>query len=86
MTRKSLEEMMAESAGDSSEAVKCPKCHCRDFRVYATTHGKEATFRWKKCRHCGHKIVTSTLTSEKIVRDVAERDPPESLRIDSYSA
>lgn len=57
----------------ASGAVVCPKCECADFRVYRTTQGQSAKFRYKACRHCGHKIITKSETQERIVRDVDSR-------------
>lgn len=52
-------------------AIVCPQCNCRDFRTYKTIQGVAATFRYKACRHCGHKVLTTSQTNERMVRDVS---------------
>jgi len=64
-----LAEMAARSAGAAS-GICCPKCACRDFRTYRTTRGVSSVFRYKACRHCGHKVLTTSQTSERVVRDI----------------
>lgn len=64
----SLAEMAARAAGTGGRLV-CPKCGCADFRTYKTIPGHVATFRYKLCRHCGHRMLT-TQQPEQMVRDV----------------
>jgi len=71
---KSLQEMAAEAAAPKGGKLECPKCGCHHFETYKTIQGQSAKFRYKACRHCGHKVLTSTHSSERIVRDIS---PPE---------
>jgi len=41
-----------------AQGIKCPDCHCRDFRVYDTTPKGGAIRRVRVCRHCGREVVT----------------------------
>ncbi len=63
-----LAEMAARSAGMVGRLV-CPKCGCADFRTYKTQQGHVVTFRYKLCRHCGHKLLTQQ-QPEQMIRDV----------------
>lgn len=63
-----LAEMAARAAGVGG--VACPRCECRDFRTYKTIQGAAVVFRYKSCRHCGHKILTTSQTNERVIRDV----------------
>lgn len=74
--RKTLAEMAAEAAFGSRDRLECPKCGCCDFRTYKTRDGVSSTFRYKQCRHCGHKVLT-VQKGERIVRDVDPRDGEE---------
>jgi DNA-directed RNA polymerase subunit RPC12/RpoP len=66
-----LAEMAARAAG--STGIACPKCGCRDFRTYGGKNGESTRFHYKACRHCGHRILTASKTTERIVRDVSPR-------------
>ena len=72
--RKTLNQMAAEAAGAGLNGIECPKCGCKDFRVYGGSKGTTSRFHYKACRHCGHKILTATQTVERIVRDVTPHD------------
>lgn len=63
-----LSEMAARAASVAGR-LACPKCHCADFRTYKTIRGHVQTFRYKACRLCGHKILT-TQNPEQAIRDV----------------
>ena len=65
-----LAEMAARAAGTGSLA--CPRCNCADFKTYKTQQGHRATFRYKECRHCGHRVLT-TQQPEQVIRDVETR-------------
>lgn len=66
-----LAEMAARAATMAGMAgITCPKCNCRDFRTYKTIPGVAATFRYKSCRLCGHKILTTSQTSERVIREI----------------
>jgi hypothetical protein len=66
--RLTLAEMAARSSGTGGRLV-CPECNCRDFRTYRTSQGVAATFRYKQCRHCGHKLLTQQ-PPEQLIRSV----------------
>lgn len=66
--------MASDAAVDSSGSIVCPSCGCADFRCYKT----DGNFRYKSCRNCGHKVLTATKSSERIVRDIDARQPLES--------
>ncbi len=70
--RMTLAEMVARSSGTAGRLV-CPKCDCRDFRTYKTQQGHASTFRYKMCRHCGHKFLTMQ-AAEQAIRDVETTD------------
>lgn len=63
-----LAEMAARSAGTGGRLV-CPKCGCADFKTYKTQQGHLSTFRYKACRHCGHKLLTQQ-PPEQMIRSV----------------
>lgn len=71
---RTLQEMAADAARGTDGALSCPKCGCRDFRVYKTERGSEATFRYKACRHCGTKLLTTSKVIERIVHEVTPND------------
>jgi hypothetical protein len=66
--RMTLAEMAAVSHNTVGRLV-CPKCACPDFKTYKTTRGVVATFRYKECRHCGHRLLT-TQPPEQMIRSV----------------
>lgn len=70
-----LAEMAAQAAG--VRGVECPRCQCRDFRTYKTIQGSAVVFRYKSCRHCGHKILTTSQTSERVIREIETEQEPE---------
>jgi len=70
--RKTLEEMSSDAAlQNASDGIKCPKCECRDFRTYGGSNGTTSRFRYKECRHCLHRVLTASKTTERIIRDVS---------------
>ena len=73
---RSLAEMFADS--NAGGGLKCPKCHCNNFETYKTQTQTTSVVRYKTCRNCGHKIITSTKSLERIVRDVDVRGDDES--------
>lgn len=71
--RKKLGDLQAEAM--TGDGIQCPQCHCRDFRTYRTAQGLTCVVRYKLCRHCGHKVITSTeKPAERIIRDVKPHD------------
>jgi transcriptional regulator NrdR family protein len=71
---RTLQEMAADAARGSDGTISCPKCGCRDFRVYKTERGNEATFRYKACRHCGTKVLTTSKVVERIIHEVVTKE------------
>lgn len=74
---RSLSEMAASSNQAEHGSVCCPKCNCSDFRTYKTDRKQSAVFRYKSCRHCGHKILTTTVSHERLIRDIDSSDEAE---------
>ena len=68
---RTLSEMASDAVGTG---LLCPKCQCQNFKVYGSAPGKAVVFRYKQCRNCGHRILTSTESKERIVRDVSPHD------------
>ena len=66
-------DSMAQEFKLPSGGLKCSRCGCSDFRTYGTTKGHAMTFRYKSCRHCGHKIFTRQ-PPEEFIRDVEIED------------
>ena len=64
---RTLQEMAAASNGGG---LKCPNCGCQNFKTYGGSRGERVVVRYKSCRHCGHRILTSTESRERIIRDV----------------
>ena len=73
--RLTLAEMAARSTSTGGRLI-CPECGCRDFRTYRTSQGVAATFRYKQCRHCGHKLLTQQ-PPEQMIRSVETVDDDE---------
>ena len=69
---RTLADMAAES--NSRQGLQCPKCGCCNFATYRTQQQIATVVRYKSCRNCGHRILTSTQSVERIVRDVDARD------------
>lgn len=73
-----LAEMAARAATMAGQVgLACPKCNCRDFRTYKTIPGVAATFRYKACRLCGHKLLTTSQTTERVIREIETSDDNE---------
>lgn len=69
-----MQEMAADAARGRDGTISCPKCHCGDFRVYKTERGHESTFRYKACRHCGTKVLTTSKVVERIIHEVVNKE------------
>lgn len=69
---QSLAEMAAAAASGIT-GLSCPKCGCQDFKTYGTIPRQTSVFRYKMCRHCGHRVLTKSQTEEKIIREVDQR-------------
>lgn len=74
---------MAARAAVVAGRLACPRCGCADFRTYKTQDGHIQKFRYKLCRHCGHKMVTRQ-EPEQWVRDVETGDAVESPVADVF--
>jgi transposase-like protein len=72
--RRTLAEMASASNQVAGGTVCCPRCSCQDFRTYKTDRKQASVFRYKSCRHCGHKILTTTVSQERLIRDIDEAD------------
>lgn len=59
---------LAQYAAGAS-GMACPKCGCRHLLRYADEDFPTSRRRYRKCRNCGHRVITD----ERIVRDVAVR-------------
>ncbi len=55
--RRSLAELSSEV--QSVSGVYCPKCHCRDTRVYHTYDVQLGRRRIRICRACGRRFCTT---------------------------
>ena len=68
--RRTLREMSADANGHGDD-ICCPNCHCRDFLIYGHQRGTTSVLlRYKRCRHCGHQILTATESRERIIRNI----------------
>lgn len=45
--------------GEVSVGLVCRKCGCRHFHVYKTRPIIGGIRRYRECRHCGRRIVTT---------------------------
>lgn len=57
------------------KGMKCPKCHCQNFKVLETRPGEDSKVRRRVCRACGYtfcttEIVTTDLTQGQLVEQV----------------
>ena len=69
---RTLQEMALGT--NKTAGLRCPKCNCQNFETYKTQSQSASVVRYKACRNCGHRILTSTQSVERIVRDVDARD------------
>jgi len=53
-----LSDLQGQGHRDAAGLV-CPKCGCRDFKVYYTRPCPSGIRRARTCRHCGHRITTT---------------------------
>ena len=72
--RRTLAQMAADAVANEDGEIVCPKCECRDFRIYGGHRGasSNSTYHYKSCRHCGWKIITAK--TERFVRSVARQE------------
>ena len=67
MNRPTLQEL---ASGGGDDGVICPKCGCRHMLAENTHRMRQRTYRYRRCRNCGNKV----LTREEIVRDVRQKE------------
>ena len=65
-------------ASVKGKGLKCPKCHCQNFRVLATRPGEDSKTRRRICKSCGYvfhtcEFVTSDLTPESLLEAMARK-------------
>ena len=81
MARPQAAQVQAETSRAGAQAgkgLKCPKCHCQNFRVLATRAGEDSKTRRRICRSCGYvfhtcEFVTSDLTPESLLETMARK-------------
>lgn len=56
---------------DQSTGLECPKCGCRDLRVWMTRRERSRIRRVRICRHCGQRVISY----EAIDRPAAKKGP-----------
>lgn len=61
--RRSLSEVYGGAAKQKRKEVevkgiRCPNCHCRDWRVGYTRPSENRIRRVRICRNCGKKLIT----------------------------
>jgi len=57
--RKTLAELSA-AAAQGGNGITCVKCGCRHFwKVSDTVKISDGVRRYRKCRNCGHIVVTT---------------------------
>jgi DNA-directed RNA polymerase subunit M/transcription elongation factor TFIIS len=57
MGRPDASMVQAETTRAGAQAgkhLKCPKCHCQNFRVLETRPGEDSKTRRRICRSCGY--------------------------------
>ena len=60
------------------KGLKCPKCHCQNFRVLATRLGEDSKTHRRICRSCGYvfhtcEFVTSDLTPDSLLEGMIRK-------------
>ena len=61
-----------------TKGMKCPKCHCQNFRVLETRPGEDSKVRRRECRACGYvfgttEIVTTDLTQGEMMQQFVRK-------------
>ena len=69
---------MNRAGAQAGKGLKCPKCHCQNFRVLATRPAEDSKTRRRICRSCGYvfhtcEFVTSDLTPESLLEAMARK-------------
>ena len=81
MGRPDASTVQAETSRAGAQAgmgMKCPKCHCQNFRVLSTRPGEDSKIRRRECRSCGcesrtSEFVISDLTPGSILKEMVRR-------------
>lgn len=58
--RKTLQQMVADAAGEDYDPWACPRCSCKDWRVVNTYMTAAGIRRRRVCRHCGQELMRTT--------------------------
>ncbi len=61
---KSLSDLAREAA-EAKGGICCPKCGCRDMRVYNTNRTDGGVRRRRHCRNCGEFVSTKEVAVDK---------------------
>lgn len=52
-------QVKAPGPGTPRGGLECRRCGCRDLRVDHTTRANGRIIRYRHCRHCGARMMTS---------------------------
>ena len=68
----------SRAGAQAGKGLKCPKCHCQNFRVLSTRPGDDSKTRRRICRSCGYvfrtcEFVTSDLTPDSILEEMIRK-------------
>ena len=72
MARPHASQVQAETSRAGAQAgkgLKCPKCHCQNFRVLATRPGEDSKTRRRICRSCGYVFHTCEFVTSDLMPD-----------------
>lgn len=50
---------LEQGGADAQRGIECPRCGCRDLRVYNTRRVGRVVRRIRVCRHCGRRVITT---------------------------
>ena len=56
---KSEEPKENSQPGEISKGLECKACGCHHFNCDKTVHAKNRIVRYRYCRNCGKRVVTS---------------------------
>jgi len=64
--------MKSKDDNSTPRGIECPRCGCRHFETTNTEPMRDGRIRRRKrCRHCGHRIVTFEGTVSALRNTVA---------------
>ena len=68
----------SRAGAQAGKGMKCPKCHCQNFRVLDTRPGEESKNRRRIRRSCGYvfrtcEFVTSNPTPDSILEEMIRK-------------